>query len=88
MLEVLASLSDTIGIIGVSFILTAYFLINTNRTSATSVKYLSLNFVGAWLILFSLFFHWNLASVLIEFAWINISLIGFYRLFKSRRLGN
>lgn len=87
MIQFLAPYSDTIGIIGVSFILLAYFLINTNRVTSASIKYLSLNFTGAWLILFSLYYHWNLASALIEFAWINISLLGFYRVLKKRSLG-
>lgn len=79
MIEFFDSISNVIGIIGVTLILIAYFLINTNRITAKNISYLIFNFVGAWLILFSLFFHWNLASVLIEIAWIIISVIGFYR---------
>lgn len=83
--EVLRGLSDFIGLIGVSFILTGYFLINTGRVLSTSFAYLTLNFSGAWLILISLFFHWNLASVVIECAWIVISLVGYYRFFRVKR---
>jgi hypothetical protein len=86
MIELLKSWSDLIGIVGVSFILTGYFLINTGRVTSKSMAYLCLNFSGAWLILVSLFFHWNLASVVIECAWILISLVGFYRLFRSKQL--
>ncbi len=86
MLELVKSLSDLIGIIGVTLILIGYFLINTGRVTSKSVLYLTLNFCGAWLILVSLFFHWNLASVVIECAWILISLVGFYRLYRSKRI--
>jgi surface polysaccharide O-acyltransferase-like enzyme len=85
MLEFLQAVSNPVGVIGVIFVLAGYFLINTNRLNSTSKVYLSLNFVGAWLILFSLFFHWNLSSVIIELAWITISGIGFYRLMRAKR---
>ena len=85
MFEFCNSISDFVGIIGVSCILIAYFLINTNRVVSKSVVYLTLNFSGAWLILFSLYFHWNFASVVIEFCWILISLVGFYRLARSKK---
>jgi len=85
MLEIIRNLSDIIGIIGVSFILIGYFLINTGRLTSMNLLYLSLNFSGAWLILISLFFHWNLASVVIECAWIMISVVGFYRVAQAKR---
>ncbi len=85
-MELLKNLSNYIGIIGVSFILVGYLLINTNRLTSKNLVYLTLNFLGAWLILISLFFHWNLASVVIECAWIIISLVGFYRLFRSKQV--
>lgn len=76
--------SDIIGIIGVSLVLLAYFLLNTSRLRSTQVSYLLLNFFGACLILISLYYHWNLASVVIEFCWILISIIGLYRIFKAQ----
>lgn len=85
MIELLSSYSDFIGIVGVTLVLTAYFLINTNKIDAKNVVYLLLNFFGATLILISLCFHWNLASVVIEFAWISISCIGLYRVYKSNK---
>jgi hypothetical protein len=45
-----------------------------------------LNLIGSIMLLYSLLFHWNLSSVLIEIAWITISLIGLYRAVKSRKL--
>lgn len=48
------------------------------------MNYQWLNFFGAWLILFSLFFHWNTACVIIEVAWILISVFGLYQAKKVR----
>jgi hypothetical protein len=82
--EFLLSIADIVGIIGVIIILVAYFLLSTDRMVANSFTYHIINFIGAWMILFSLYFHWNLSSVIIEVAWIAISLIGLYRVVRVR----
>jgi hypothetical protein len=79
MFSFLESFSDHVGIIGVVLTIVAYYLINTNKVSAHNFSYVWLNLIGATLLLYSLCFHWNLACVLIEVAWISISLIGLYR---------
>lgn len=79
MYEFLLGISDTVGIIGVSCILSAYFFLSTGRWESNSLPYQLVNFIGAWLLLFSLYFHWNLASVLIEVVWIMISIMGISR---------
>ena len=79
MYNMLSSISNMVGIIGVSLILTAYFLVSTGRVGSQALSYQMLNFCGAWLILFSLMFHWNLSSVVIEISWIIISLVGISR---------
>ncbi|MCW5583957.1 MAG: hypothetical protein KIT56_08815 [Gammaproteobacteria bacterium] len=76
----LAKLSNVIGIAGVILLLIAYLLLNMNKMSAHSISYQLYNFFGALFIIFSLMFHFNLASFLIEMAWIVISLIGIYRI--------
>lgn len=76
--------TNIVGLVGVAAILTAYFLLNLNKIAAKSMTYLSFNLVGAVLVLYSLWFHWNLSSVVIEFAWITISLIGIFRLWKNK----
>lgn len=81
---VLADLSNLLGMIGVLMVLSAYFLLNLNRLSAKHLTYLLLNGIGSSLILISLWFHWNLASVMIEAAWILISLLGIYRSIKNK----
>ena len=67
---------DVIGIIGVFFILVSYVLLQIEKIRAKSLSYSVINLVGAVLILYSLFYNWNLASVIIEFFWIIISLFG------------
>ena len=67
---------DVIGIIGVFFILTSYVLLQLEKLKAKSLLYSITNLFGAILILFSLFYNWNLASVIIEIFWILISLFG------------
>ena len=83
MYELLAKLSNGIGLVGVVMVLIAYYLLNTDKISALNMRYLLLNLVGSILILISLMFHWNLSSVIIEIAWISISLIGIFRAYRQ-----
>ena len=85
MYDILMKLSDPVGIVGVIIILIAYYYLSVGRWVSDSLKYQWLNFIGAWLILFSLYFHWNTSSVLIEVAWIIISLIGIYRILYPKK---
>ena len=75
--------SNHIGIVGVLLTLLGYFLLNINKLSSRDLSYLLLNLIGSSLVLFSLYFHWNLSSVLIEGAWVLISLLGIYRAFAK-----
>lgn len=83
MYDLLMTIADPVGIVGVVLLLIAYFTISTGRISSNSLTYQLLNFIAAWLILFSLFFHWNTPSVLIEVAWILISVIGMLRILSK-----
>lgn len=85
LIDILAKSSDAVGICGVTLLLTAFFLLSTNRITAQHLKYQVLNLCGAILILFSLMFHWNTASVMIEIAWISISSIGIYKQLKNKK---
>lgn len=69
-------IANPIGLIGVAMILIAYYLLSVGTWRGESIRFQFLNFLGAILILYSLFFHWNLSSVVIEIAWIIISVIG------------
>lgn len=79
MSAILLKISDPVGLVGVAIILVAYFMLSIDRWPANSIRFQLINFLGAALILFSLYFHWNLSSVVIEIAWMIISAIGIYR---------
>lgn len=85
MLQTMENFSNVIGIIGVCFVLIAFFLLNTHKLTPKQIRYQLLNFFGSWLILFSLLYHWNLSSVIIEIAWITISLIGIFKALKFKK---
>jgi hypothetical protein len=76
---------DFVGNIGVSLILIAYFLLQTEILNSKSVKFSILNLIGAFLILVSLYFEFNLSAFLIEFFWLLISLIGIVKSLKLRQ---
>lgn len=82
--SLLEKLSDPVGLFGVVIILIAYLLLVLGKWSAHSVLFQFINFLGAIFILFSLYFHWNLSSIVIEIAWAVISLIGIFRILKKR----
>ena len=83
-IELLEQTSDGVGISGVAVVLVAYFLLSTNKLSSQSLKYQWCNLFGASCVLYSLMFHFNLASVVIEFSWIIISAIGLYRIYVKK----
>ncbi|MHB1221805.1 MAG: CBU_0592 family membrane protein [Gammaproteobacteria bacterium] len=77
--------ADAAGLSGVTMVLVAYYLLNIKTLASDDIKYVLMNLAGSVLLLYSLAFHWNLASVLIEIAWILISMIGAYRYFAKRK---
>ncbi len=68
-----------IGLVGVACIIGAYFLIASGKMGGTDVRYHIINLVGAVLLLVSLYYHYNLPSVVIEFVWIAIGIYGIFR---------
>lgn len=78
-------ISQVCGIVGVCFILIAFYLIQTGLIVADNIFYPLMNLLGSWLLLFSLFYCWNLPSVLIEIAWGSISLYGIYKITRKRK---
>lgn len=81
--DLILKIADTIGMVGVVIVLYAYFLLMTNRIDSFDIRYQMYNLIGAGCILFSLFYAWNLASVIIEAAWMVISLIGIVRWYRG-----
>jgi len=76
------ALPDIIGLIGVGLILLTYGALTLERMDPKGWPYSAGNAIGAVLILISLIFSFNLASFVIEIAWLVISLFG---LWKARR---
>ncbi len=70
-----------VGIVGVALYITAYGLLQAGVLRGASYSYAAMNLVGASLVLVSLAHTWNLASALIQIAWILISLAGIVRIF-------
>lgn len=78
------SVSDLIGIIGVFIIMIVYTLLQLDKMDAKGFWFSSLNGIGALLIIVSLYYDWNLASFLMESAWLLISLYGVIKYLKVK----
>ena len=74
---------DAVGNIGMVCILAAYVLLQMEKMSAKQPLYSVLNGLGAALILVSLYFAFNLSAVLIESAWLMISLAGLWKSLRT-----
>lgn len=76
---------DFVGNVGVVLVLGCYLLVQTRKMTVTGVPYTVLNIVGAAMILYSLYFEFNLSAVVIEIAWLLISLVGLGRIILEKR---
>lgn len=80
------TISDIIGILGVILVLISYLLLQVDRMSSADLSYSVINLIGSVMIIVSLMESWNLASVIIEVAWLLISCYGVYRYFRKKRV--
>ena len=78
-------LYDIVGTIGVALIVITYAGVQLRKMEVTSLTYSALNLLGALMILLSLAYNFNLASVVIEIFWIIISLWGIVVWMKTRK---
>ena len=76
---------DIVGAIGVVLIVVTYFLLQIGKLGSSSLTYSVTNAIGAALILFSLFFEFNVSAFLIEVFWLLISVIGIFRFLNRRK---
>ncbi len=67
------------GLVGVGLVLSAYFANQQDWLDAKRWQFPAANLAGSLLILVSLWDAWNLPSVVIEVAWLAISLWGLIR---------
>ena len=79
------ALHDVIGTLGVIFIIGSYFLVQIRKMTGTGLSYTAVNALGALLILYSLYFDFNLSAFLVEMFWLAISLVGLGRIYLERR---
>lgn len=75
---------DIVGTIGVALIILAYAAVQARRMRSEQLSYSIINLMGAAMILVSLRYNFNLASVIIEIFWILISLWGIVLWFRHR----
>lgn len=80
----LLTFPDLIGYCGVALVVGTYFLSQVGKMDATRALYPALNAVGALLILFSLAHRPNPPSIVIEFFWLAISIVGLVRTLIKR----
>lgn len=74
--------ANFVGLIGVILILWAYFASQYGLWQPDHTLFLVFNLLGSILLIYSLLYHWNLSSFIIEIVWIAITLFGF-----SKKLG-
>lgn len=84
--RVTSSWFDIIGLIGVVLIVVAYLLLQLGKLPSSAPSYSLLNAVGAFLVMVSLFFDFNLSAFLMEAFWFVISLFGLLRPVFSKRV--
>jgi hypothetical protein len=65
-----------IGLVGVGFILVAYFANQQRWLRSEDWRFPAANLVGSLLIMVWLYAEWNLPSVVIEVFWVAISVYG------------
>jgi hypothetical protein len=78
-------LSHTVGLVGMSCVVGAYYTIERGKYTRDDPAYYIINLIGAILLTISLFFNFNLGSFVIEIFWMAISINGLRRIFKNRR---
>jgi|GEM_PF-159113 paired small multidrug resistance pump len=73
------------GIVGTLLVLLAFFLLQARKLHGNGPVYQLLNAIGAAAIIVSLFYQFNLASMILEIAWLLISLYGIAAGIRHRR---
>jgi hypothetical protein len=76
---------EYVGLIGVALCLLAYFGLQAGRLRGDGLVFQLANVAGASAIAVSLLYDFNLSAMVIEIAWIAISLYGIARSAKLRR---
>ncbi len=75
---------DVVGMVGVIIVVITYFLLQSEKIDSKGFLYSFLNAVGSLLVVYSLLYNWNLASFILEFFWILISLYGLRKWYRNK----
>ncbi|MCB0282982.1 MAG: hypothetical protein H6627_08985 [Calditrichae bacterium] len=70
---------DFMGNIGVVLIIGTYLFLQLDRIKSNALSYSILNAIGAFCIIVSLIFRFNLSAFIVELFWLLISLVGVVR---------
>ena len=81
----MSSWPDLIGYAGVFMVLVAYTLLQARRMDGNGVCYPLINLVGAILILISLLYKPNMPAIVMEAAWVVVSVIGIFFAVRTRQ---
>jgi len=76
-------LHNIVGSLGVIMIVTSYLFIQIDKMEVKGVQYSLINAVGALLVLFSLYYEFNLSAFIIELFWLIISLYGLFNFYRK-----
>lgn len=73
-----------VGILGTLLVLLAFFLLQARKLHGNGPIFQLLNAIGAAGVIVSLFYAFNLAAMLLEIAWLLISIYGLVMGFRER----
>jgi len=76
---------DWAGLVGVVLVLLAYFLLQAGRVRGNALTYQLMNAFGAFAVLISLLYAFNLAAFVMESLWLCVSIYGIARARRVRR---
>ncbi|WP_171097768.1 hypothetical protein [Ruegeria sp. HKCCD7255] len=76
---------DAIGSFGALIVVAAYFATQMRMMNSDDLAFPVVNLLGSVMIVYSLVYNFNLASMLIEGFWILISIVGIVQHIRLRR---
>jgi|TARA_R110001592_G_scaffold17786_3_gene74367 hypothetical protein len=80
------AIPDVIGLIGVILLITTYGLLQFDRIDPKGFWYSFNNMIVAILVTVSLYYTFNLASMVIEVFWFSLSVYGVVMYYKRRNV--
>ena len=75
---------DIVGNFGVALIIITYLLLQWGRMESSSYTYSILNALGAFFVIVSLMYDFNMSAFIVEVFWVGISVFGIIRQWRAR----